>query len=95
MFGALAGILGGGGGLAGGPTTATQGPVTAGPVVVNVAGFGSKANGNASAATVPAGEGAGGSLDTLPGMPSGFSSPLTLAVGGLALVLIVAALARK
>lgn len=49
---AAAGLLGGGGGLSGlassAPSQATAGPVSAGPVVVNVAGFGSKASGSAS-----------------------------------------------
>jgi hypothetical protein len=48
-----ASALTGAGGLAGGSTSASFGPVSAGPVSVNVAGFGGRASGSAVGAAVP------------------------------------------
>lgn len=94
----LASSLMGGGGLNGGTSAATQGPQSSGPVVVNVAGFGSHASGSASAAasSVPSGQSSWGDTGALAGLPTvGGNMPgWLLPVGALALGLIVFAMLK-
>lgn len=99
LLGLAAGMLGGGGGLglsSSSSSSAQTGPVAIGPVVVNVAGFGSKASGKASAAATqsgfPASSGATAYSNEM-GLPE---MPGWLLPAGLALVVVIAfSLSRK